>query len=83
MTVHPHRSAAARTTDLLNVVDAYARDGLALVPADHLMTRGELLALRHLVEALDRVVRNSPLAAEFLEVYAARAVEALELEEEA
>jgi hypothetical protein len=81
VTIHPHRSATARTTDLLNVVDAYARDGLALVPADHLMTRGELLALRHLVEALDRVIRNSPLAAEFLESHIAEAADALEMEQ--
>jgi hypothetical protein len=82
MTIHPHRSAAARVTDELQRIDLYARDGLEHVPLDHLMTRGELLALRHLVEALDRVIRNSPLTAEFLELYAVRAVEALEMEEQ-
>jgi hypothetical protein len=46
------------------------------------VTRGELLALRHLVECLTRVVQNSPLTAEYVEAHAVAAAEALEIIEE-
>lgn len=75
-------TAHARTTDLIDAVDRYARDGLRLVPADHAATRGELLALRWACEALDKVLRTSPLTGELLEHYAAQMVAALDLTEE-
>ncbi len=66
-------TAQARTVDLLNAVDAYARADLDYgLPA-------EALALRHLVECLTRIVQQHPGTAEFAETYAARAAEALDL----
>lgn len=72
-------TATIRTTDLLAACDAYAREALgepaAWLPNDP--AAGELLALRHLVECLTRVVQAHPLIGEFAESFAAEAAAAL------
>lgn len=70
-------TAPARTVALLDAIDCYARDGI-----EDCGDVGDLLALRHLVEALTRIVNDRPTIAEFAEVFAARAAEALDLIEE-
>jgi hypothetical protein len=74
-------NALSRTIDLLNEVDVYAREGLDLLPEDMAATRGELLAIRHLVECLTRICQSHPLVAEFAEGFAADTAEALDLVE--
>jgi hypothetical protein len=73
-------TAVSRTTDLLELVDQYAREIAADTEMVHPdLLPGECLALRHLVECLTRIVRNHPGVAEMAETYAARACEALDL----
>ncbi len=64
-------TAQARTIDLLNAID---EDFRLWVPGDPTS-----VASRHLVECLTRVVQQHPGTAEFVETYAARAAEALDL----
>ena len=64
-------TAQARTVDLLNAVDVEARQWWGGEPIG--------LAIRHLVECLTRIVQAHPGTAEFVEAYAARAAEALDL----
>jgi hypothetical protein len=64
-------TAQARTIDLLNAIDEDLR---LWVPGDPTS-----VAFRHLVECLTRVVQQHPGTAEFVETYAARAAEALDL----
>lgn len=71
-------TARDRTLALLWAVDAHARDTAGTCIEED----GELLAIRHLVEALARIVQNHPGVAEFAETHAARAAEALDLIEE-
>ena len=74
-------TTAGRTTDMLNAVDGYARHWLREGGGGE--PDGELLALRHLVECLTRIVQAHPTIAEFAEAHAAAACEALDLEVEA
>ena len=64
-------TAQARAIDLLNAVDAEFREW---VPGDPIS-----VAASHLVECLTRVVQQHPGTAEFVETYAVRAAEALDL----
>lgn len=71
-------TAVSRTVDLLQAIDLYAMEGTHGDP----WPDGDLLALRHLVECLTRIVQAHPSVAEFAEGHVAQAAEALGLIEE-
>jgi hypothetical protein len=75
-------STYARCTDALNRLDEYAKGGIwgPDIEGHMLADDADLQVIRHLVEALDRVLRAYPGSADYLESFVADACAAVGVE---